>query len=82
MAAPIPARTLALEALALEPETLSTAPPRCENCGETVGVYEPLVHVLYGLPRETSRAAEPHLSHNLEGSYYHVACFSRLSAPQ
>lgn len=31
----------------------------CDYCGEAIGVYEPVVVVVDGIARESSRAAEP-----------------------
>jgi hypothetical protein len=47
----------------------------CRLCGETIGVYEPLVVDPASLPRTTSRAAEPWLDPS--GVYYHSGCFPR-----
>jgi len=49
-------------------------PLRCAACGDVVGVYEPLVEVLDGLPRRTSRGSEPDVCRS-GGECYHVACF-------
>ena len=57
-----------------------TLPPRCEHCGEVIGVYERLVHVSGNTARETSRAAEPELSQKPAGAYYHAGCLR--SCPQ
>lgn len=46
---------------------------RCEECGETIGVYEPLVVGDGGDERTTSRAAEPDLRAG-DCSYYHRDC--------
>lgn len=54
---------------------LTTWPPRCELCGELIGVYERLVHLIDDDPRETSRAADPHLSPAAGGAWYHAACY-------
>jgi hypothetical protein len=42
-----------------------------------LGVYEPIMHVLGGYARVTSRAAEPGVSSS-EGQCYHVDCYERL----
>ena len=47
--------------------------PRCLRCGEPIGVYEPLVVVIEGTPRTTSRAAEPAIA-AAPGEHYHLAC--------
>lgn len=50
--------------------------PRCIDCQETIGVYEPLVVLADDEARETSRAAEPRA---LEPGVrcYHRSCFER-----
>lgn len=59
------------------PDREVSVPPRCSHCGEVIGVYEPLVVLVQGQARETSRLLEP-----LVGSHadvqYHRACFDRL----
>jgi hypothetical protein len=52
-----------------------TTPPRCELCGEVIGVYEPLIHVHANGVHESSRAADPYLSEGARGSLYHAACY-------
>ncbi|MBA3809422.1 MAG: hypothetical protein H0X28_13680 [Solirubrobacterales bacterium] len=51
--------------------------PRCTHCEQTIGVYEPLVVLADGRPRETSRAAEPHAVHP-GVRCYHRSCFERI----
>jgi hypothetical protein len=51
--------------------------PRCPACGDVLGVYEPIVHVLGTHARRTSRAAEPSVSSS-EGQCYHLGCYERL----
>ena len=51
--------------------------PRCPDCGDVLGVYEPIVHVLGTQARRTSRAAEPSASSS-EGQCYHLDCYERL----
>ena len=46
---------------------------RCEWCGDVIGVYEPLVHVIDGEARRTSRAAEPGIIAEA-GLFYHGKC--------
>lgn len=46
----------------------------CEYCADVIGVYEPIVVVIEGEARETSRAAEPTLCSE-HGERYHRACF-------
>ena len=54
---------------------------RCVHCGDVIGVYEPLVAYAGGLPRETSRAADPDVA--LEGAdLYHRECFAALKRRQ
>lgn len=50
-------------------------PPRmrCHQCGDVIGVYEPLVLLSDGDRRETSLAAEPDLTVGTS-SIYHSAC--------
>lgn len=66
---------LTAEVSALEHKRAS--PPRCEQCGEVIGVYEPLFHVLDGVAVETSRAAQSELSYGARGSYYHARCYEQ-----
>jgi hypothetical protein len=49
------------------------ARPRCTRCGEVIGVYEPLVHVVDGVTLRTSRAARPEVV-DAPGAVYHAAC--------
>ncbi len=49
--------------------------PRCELCGEVIGVYEPLIHVHASGVHQSSRAADPGLSAGESGSLYHTACY-------
>jgi hypothetical protein len=51
--------------------------PRCVACKDVLGVYEPIMHVLGGYARLTSRAAEPGAP-SLEGNCYHIDCYERL----
>jgi hypothetical protein len=81
MVAPRRVLKLALRGAALEDETPSITAPRCEHCGDVIGVYEPLVHVIGGIATKTSRAAQPTLSHGPSGSCYHALCFERRSSP-
>ncbi len=52
-------------------------PPRCARCDDVLGVYEPIMHVLGGNARLTSRAAEPGVASG-EGQWYHAECYERL----
>lgn len=45
----------------------------CEECGDVIGVYEPLVVHDGQDARTTSRAAEPHLLVD-QGTYHHREC--------
>jgi hypothetical protein len=54
---------------------LPESAPRCRRCGEVIGVYEPLIHVVGGLSHRTSRAACPRLSANASEALYHAACY-------
>ncbi|MBV9197559.1 MAG: hypothetical protein JO168_25785 [Solirubrobacterales bacterium] len=47
---------------------------RCNHCADVIGVYEPLVVVVGGEPRETSRAAEPAVRFE-PGEHYHRECY-------
>ncbi len=49
--------------------------PVCAVCGEVIGVYEPLMHVVDEIPRETSIAAcREHLP-ELTGPLWHRDCW-------
>jgi hypothetical protein len=50
---------------------------RCTVCDDVIGIYEPLVHIDDGLPRPTSRAAEPSVTRS-KGQCYHLECYERL----
>jgi len=50
---------------------------RCSHCGDRIGVYEPLVAIDDGRARETSRAAEPEMTHTSD-LCYHRTCFDRV----
>jgi hypothetical protein len=45
----------------------------CDECGDVIGVYEPLVLVADDGARETSRAACPDVADS--GEHYHRACY-------
>ena len=53
---------------------IESAIPRCEWCGDVIGVYDPLVHVAGETVRRTSRAAEPDIA-DVAGRIYHDACY-------
>ncbi|MHB8241981.1 MAG: hypothetical protein ACYDHN_08320 [Solirubrobacteraceae bacterium] len=46
----------------------------CHHCDETIGVYEPLITLVEGQARETSRAAIEHPD-ELAAPCYHRSCF-------
>jgi hypothetical protein len=48
----------------------------CAYCGDVIGAYEPLVVLLDGRARSTSKAAETDNDGPL-GECYHRACFER-----
>jgi hypothetical protein len=48
-------------------------PPRCENCGDVVGVYEPYALVAGEDVVVSSRAVEPLPADR--GTLYHLACY-------
>jgi hypothetical protein len=48
---------------------------RCVRCGEVIGAYEPLVALLDGRTRNTSKAAEAGGDGAL-GECYHRACYA------
>jgi hypothetical protein len=51
--------------------------PRCAACLDVVGVYEPLVHLLGGIARHSSRAAERAIT-IAGGKLYHLDCYESL----
>jgi hypothetical protein len=50
---------------------------RCRHCEDVVGVYEPMIVVHDGQPRETSRAADG-AAPAPDGACYHRACFAQV----
>lgn len=46
---------------------------KCDHCEDVIGTYEPLVIVVDGEARQTSRAAESELA-CMPGEHYHSAC--------
>jgi hypothetical protein len=52
---------------------------RCQRCEDVIGVYEPMIVVVDGQPRETSRAADD-TTKALTGIYYHRSCFAQAQA--
>jgi len=56
---------------------------RCRHCGDVIGVYEPLVTVTDGHPRETSRVLElGNAEHRTDGACYHRSCYERLGSAE
>jgi hypothetical protein len=53
--------------------------PRCQHCGEIIGVYEPLVLVREGAPHTTSIAAEARLFPTVHACY-HGACYEHRAS--
>ncbi len=49
--------------------------PRCHRCGDLIGVYEPMILLVDGRARETSRAAEPDAA--TQGDHYHGSCYAQ-----
>ncbi len=52
----------------------SQEPLRCRHCGDVIGTYEPMVALIEGEPRVTSRAAERDSSIVL-GDCFHEVCY-------
>ena len=52
---------------------------RCRQCGDLIGVYEPLIVLADGHPRETSRAAYPNAGDSVQ--CFHRHCYEELSKP-
>jgi hypothetical protein len=53
----------------------------CHHCGDVIGVYEPLVTLADGQPRETSRALElGNAEHRTDGACYHRSCYEHLDS--
>jgi hypothetical protein len=57
-----------------QPRFPSEMPPRCQYCGDVLGVYEPVILIHNGLPHVTSRAAQAHLFPTTDPGY-HKACY-------
>lgn len=57
-------------------------PPRCAYCGDVIGVYEVLVHVVDGRPEKTSRAAQAGLWQSSPGRFYHFVCYGLEHPPR
>ncbi|HUE28358.1 MAG TPA: hypothetical protein VMP89_16405 [Solirubrobacteraceae bacterium] len=58
-----------------QPEQLADDRLRCVYCGDVIGVYEVLVHLVGGRPEKSSRAAQPSLSTASPGVLYHFVCY-------
>ncbi len=52
--------------------------PRCASCGAVIGVYEPVVQEVGGVPSTTSRAADASLSAASPGPLYHAGCYELM----
>lgn len=63
----------------MEREHFTMTSPRCELCGDVIGVYEPLIYVHGNRVHESSRAADPGLSATAIGSLYHASCYESSS---
>ena len=48
---------------------------RCKQCGDVIGVYEPLVVCTEDVARTTSRAAEPSCT-PADSTHYHRDCYT------
>jgi hypothetical protein len=48
----------------------------CDDCGDVIGVYEPLVAIVDGHARELSRAADPHAAAHAT-QRFHRDCYER-----
>lgn len=53
----------------------------CDDCGDVIGIYEPLVARDNESTRTTSRAAEPDLEATA-AVYYHRECYAALTLPR
>lgn len=54
---------------------------RCQDCGEIIGIYEPVVAYDSSGTRTTSRAAEPDLRASA-AAFYHRDCYTAIEQPQ
>ena len=52
---------------------------RCRRCGEVIGMYEPLITIVAGHSRETSRAAENGDGGATLVECYHADCYESVS---
>ena len=50
---------------------------RCQECGDVIGVYEPMVLLSGGVPVRTSRTVIDAGGVPLEQACFHAACFAR-----
>jgi hypothetical protein len=50
---------------------------RCAHCSDVIGAYEPLVVLLDGMARDTSKIAETDDGGPL-GECYHRACYTQV----
>lgn len=50
---------------------------RCFHCEDVIGVYEPLIAVVGGWTRVTSKAAEPKIADQADECYHH-ACYETM----
>jgi hypothetical protein len=46
----------------------------CDHCADVIGAYEPMVFVIDGHARPTSKAAEPAVGSE-PGDRYHESCY-------
>ena len=53
----------------------------CDQCGNVIGVYEPIVVIADGEVHETSRAAVPELA-SVPGLRYHRECYLDRDRPE
>jgi hypothetical protein len=52
----------------------------CDHCGRVIGVYEPMVVIVDGQRRDTSRAADQLVS-AVSGPRFHRDCYAESSRP-
>jgi hypothetical protein len=50
---------------------------RCHQCGDVIGVYEPMIVLTDGQARNTSRAAKKDTARPV-GECYHHACYTQV----
>ena len=53
--------------------------PRCRRCTDVIGVYQPVIWLVDGGGRETSRAAEPDVG--THGDLVQRCCYAQLVDP-